>query len=100
MLARQRKEPFMIQRTLTLPELGLIAGTRVALGAGIGLLLADRLNDDQRRAAGWALLAAGALSTVPLAANVLLRRKSAAAPGQRQFRSDRPRQETSIASHA
>ena len=91
----------MIQRTLTLPELGLIAGTRVALGAGIGLLIADRLNDDQRRAAGWALLAVGALSTVPLAANILFRRESAAAPGRRQVRLDRPlRQETSIASHA
>jgi hypothetical protein len=29
----------MIRRTLSLPELGLIAGTRVALGAGIGLLV-------------------------------------------------------------
>jgi hypothetical protein len=27
----------MISRTLTLPELGLIAGTRAALGAGIAL---------------------------------------------------------------
>jgi len=90
----------MIQRTLTLPELGLIAGTRVALGAGIGLLIADRLNDDQRRAAGWTLFAVGALSTVPLAASVLLRRESAAAPGRRQFRSGGPRQERSIASHA
>ena len=90
----------MIQRTLTLPELGLIAGTRVALGAGIGLLIADRLNDDQRRAAGWTLFAVGALSTVPLAANVLLRREAPTAPGQRQIASDRPlRQETSIASH-
>jgi hypothetical protein len=75
----------MIQRTLTLPELGLIAGTRVALGAGIGLLLADRLNDDQRRAAGWALLAVGALSTVPLAADVLLRRDASAAANPRRF---------------
>jgi len=66
----------MISRTVTLPELGLIAGTRVALGAGIGLLLADRLNDDQRRAAGWTLLAVGALSTVPLAANILPRHDS------------------------
>ena len=56
----------MIRRTVTLPEIGLIAGARVALGAGIGLLLADRLNDDQRRAAGWTLLAVGALTTIPL----------------------------------
>jgi hypothetical protein len=61
----------MIRRTVTLPDIGLIAGTRVALGAGVGLLLADRLNDDQRRAVGWTLLAVGALTTLPLAANVL-----------------------------
>jgi hypothetical protein len=29
----------MLERKLTLPELGLLAGTRVALGIGIGLLL-------------------------------------------------------------
>jgi hypothetical protein len=62
---------FMRERRLTLPEIMLIGGTRVALGAGIGLLLGDRLNDDQRRGAGWALLAVGALSTVPLVINVL-----------------------------
>jgi hypothetical protein len=27
-----------------MPEIGLIAGTRVALGVGIGLLISDRLN--------------------------------------------------------
>jgi len=58
---------------VTLPELGLIAGTRAALGAGIGLLLADRLSADQRRAVGWTLLAVGALSTIPLAAEVIFR---------------------------
>ena len=39
----------------------------------IGLLAADRLNDDQRRAVGWTLLAVGALSTIPLAAEVAFR---------------------------
>jgi hypothetical protein len=62
----------MISRTLTLPELGLIAATRVALGMGIGMLIADRLNPDQRRAVGLTLLAVGALTTIPLAADVLL----------------------------
>ena len=59
---------------ITLPELGLIAGTRGALGAGIGLLLADRLNPDQRRAVGWTLLLVGALTTIPLALEVLGKR--------------------------
>ncbi len=62
----------MTQRMITLPLIGLIAGTRAALGAGIALLLADRLTDDQRRAVGWTLTAVGVISTVPLAAHVLL----------------------------
>ena len=61
----------MIHRTVTMPIIGLIAGTRMALGAGIGLLLADRLNQEQRRAVGWTLLAVGALTTIPLALEAL-----------------------------
>jgi len=61
----------MRETRVTLPELGLIAGTRGALGAGIGLLLADHLSDEQRRAVGWTLFLVGAISTVPLAFEVL-----------------------------
>jgi hypothetical protein len=61
----------MKEKVLTIPELTLIAGTRVALGVGIGLLLADKFTDKERKAAGWALVGVGALSTVPLAMNVL-----------------------------
>ena len=56
---------------MTLPEIGLIAGTRVALGVGIGLLLSDRLNRDARKAAGWALLGMGVLTTIPIVAGIL-----------------------------
>jgi hypothetical protein len=49
----------------------LLAGTRVALGAGIGLLISDRLNNDQRKAVGWTLLAVGVLSTIPILAGGL-----------------------------
>ena len=59
------------ERSLTLPEIALIGGTRVALGAGIALLLAHRLSGDQRKGAGWALLTVGALSSIPLIINVL-----------------------------
>ena len=61
-------------RRVTIPELMLIIGTRVALGIGIGLLIADFLTRDQRLGAGWALLAVGVLSTIPLAMEVLRRK--------------------------
>jgi hypothetical protein len=55
---------------ISVPELAMVAGTRAALGAGLGLLLADRLSDDQRRAVGWTLVLIGALSSIPLALEV------------------------------
>ncbi len=61
----------MRETNLTLPELGLIAGTRALLGAGIALLLSDRLQASERRALGWALTAIGLATTIPLAAEVL-----------------------------
>jgi hypothetical protein len=66
----------MIRRIVTLPELGLIAATRAMAGAGIGLLVADQLKHEQRRAIGWTLLAVGILSTIPLAAEVLSHHES------------------------
>ncbi|HET6881275.1 MAG TPA: hypothetical protein VFI31_14030, partial [Pirellulales bacterium] len=61
----------MRETRLTLPEVGLIAGTRGMLGAGIGLLLANRLSGEQRKTAGWTLVAVGALTTVPLVLQVM-----------------------------
>ena len=43
----------------------------VALGVGIGLLLSSKLGHSERKAAGLALTLVGALTTVPLALNVL-----------------------------
>lgn len=65
----------MKKAELTLPEIALIAGTRGMLGAGAGLLLADRLNDDQRKAIGWTLFIVGAISTIPLVMEVLSKRQ-------------------------
>ena len=65
----------MKKAELTLPEIALIAGTRGMLGAGAGLLLADKLNKDQRKAIGWTLLIVGAVSTIPLAMEVLSKRQ-------------------------
>ncbi len=61
----------MIEREINLPTVGLIAGTRVALGMGIGLLVADRLTSEQRQASGWTLVAFGALTTIPLLIEVV-----------------------------
>lgn len=55
---------------MTLPQLALLVGTRAALGAGLGLLLADCLPESQRRAVGWTLVLVGAVTTVPLAYEV------------------------------
>lgn len=60
----------MMERRLTIAEIMLIAGTRIALGAGLGLLLSSRLNNDQRKAAGLALALVGGLTTIPLALGV------------------------------
>ena len=60
----------MRETRITFPEFGLVAGTRAAAGIGIGLLLADRLSPEQRKAVGWTLLLVGALTTIPLALEI------------------------------
>ena len=65
----------MKKSELTLPEIALIAGTRGMLKAGAGLLLADRLNNNQRKAIGWTLFIVGAISTIPLVIEVLSKRQ-------------------------
>jgi multisubunit Na+/H+ antiporter MnhB subunit len=62
--------------SLTLPEVGFIAGTRGALGAGIGLLLSDKLTEPQRRAVGWVLVAVGVITTIPAAIAIFGRREA------------------------
>jgi hypothetical protein len=57
----------MWEKSFTIPELILMAGTRVALGVGLGLLIAGKIKDDTRKGAGLALLVVGAMTTVPLA---------------------------------
>ncbi len=55
---------------LTFPELFLIAATRGMLGAGLALLAAKRLTEEQRETAGYVLTAIGVLTTFPLAFEV------------------------------
>jgi len=60
---------------LTLPELGLLVGTRAALGGGAALLMAERLEKEQRKAVGWTLFLVGAVTTIPLLMMVFAKRR-------------------------
>ena len=70
----------MKEINLTVPEIGLMAGTRVALGVGIGLLLSNRLNKEERKAAGLALLAVGIMTTIPIVIGILANHRGAEKP--------------------
>ena len=70
----------MREISLSVPEIGLMVGTRVALGVGIGLVLSNRLNKDERKAAGLALLAVGIMTTVPIIINIIGKRRDAEKP--------------------
>jgi hypothetical protein len=64
----------MFKTELRLPEIALLAGTRALLGVGIGLLLARKVSDRQRKVTGLTLLAIGVVTTIPLALMVADRR--------------------------
>ncbi|APW59154.1 hypothetical protein [Paludisphaera borealis] len=78
----------MRETHLSLPELALIAGTRGMAGAGLGLLLADRMSDGPRKAVGWTLLLVGVLTTVPLAIQVLGASRSSDSADWSDYRPD------------
>ena len=61
----------MIEKNITLPEMMLWTGPRVALGVGIGMLISRRLGKDAMKAAGLALTLVGAFTTVPLAISII-----------------------------
>jgi len=65
----------MKTKEVALPVVGLIAVTRGMLGAGVGLLVADRIGRHRRVAVGRTLVAIGALSTIPLLASILSHRR-------------------------
>lgn len=56
----------MKEKTLSVPDIGFIAVTRVVLGVGIGLLISGGLDREQRRVVGSALLGIGAVTTIPI----------------------------------
>ena len=76
---------------LTVPEFGFIIATRAALGAGIGLLLSERLSAERRRRIGTALVTVGAITTVPALLSVRrgFRRRGNEHAGSKVNRDDR-----------
>lgn len=58
---------FSKEKTVTVPEIALIAATRGLIGFGAGLLLASRIERKPRRVVGWSLFLLGLASTVPIA---------------------------------
>ena len=56
---------------VSFPELAVLAVTRAFAGAGLGLLLASRLSAESRKAAGWTLFGIGALTTIPIAIELI-----------------------------
>ena len=65
----------MTRLDLSLPELLFIAGTRAALGVGIGMLASLRIRRARRRTLGIGLVTFGGIATLP-AVLLLARRRS------------------------
>jgi len=62
--------------SIHLPELALIVGTRALLGAGVALLLTDKMERENRRLLGWTFALVGAVTTVPLAIELFAENRS------------------------
>jgi hypothetical protein len=57
-------------KSMTVPEIALIAATRGVIGFGAGLLLAGKFKRERRRWLGWTLFISGLASTIPIALHV------------------------------
>ena len=58
------------EKSVTVPEIALIAATRGAIGFGAGLLLASKFKHERRKVLGWTLFLSGLASTIPIAMHV------------------------------
>jgi hypothetical protein len=73
-MKRQRRNREHVKRVeLPVPEIGILAVTRAMLGAGVGLMVADKLSERQRRVIGRTLFLIGVLSTIPLVKDIARR---------------------------
>jgi hypothetical protein len=78
-MKRQRREREHVKRVeLPVPEIGILAVTRAMLGAGVGLMVADKLSERQRRVIGRTLFLIGVLSTIPLVKDIARRMHTSA----------------------
>jgi len=66
-------------KSVTVPEIALIAVTRGAIGFGAGLLLAEKFKRQQRKVLGWTLFLSGLASTIPIALHVFGKKEASAA---------------------
>ena len=58
-------ECIMKNLVLSFPTFGFVVATRAMLGAGIGLLVSDRLPAERRKIVGLTLAVIGAAATIP-----------------------------------
>jgi len=65
-------------KSVTVPEIALIAATRGAIGFGAGLLLAGKFKRERRKVLGWALFLSGLASTIPIAMHVFGKKHASA----------------------
>jgi hypothetical protein len=63
-------------KSVTVPEIALIAATRGAIGFGAGLLLANKFKREQRKMLGWTLFISGLASTIPIAMRIFGRKQA------------------------
>ena len=66
-------------RSVTVPEIALIAATRGAIGFGAGLLLASKFKRERRKVLGWTLFLSGLASTIPIAMHLFGKKERVAA---------------------
>jgi len=65
---------------LTLADIGMINSTRFVIGTAVGLLLADRMDRNTRKAVGASLLVAGIMFSIPMGLSILAKLRGVNAP--------------------
>lgn len=68
-------------KSVTVPELALIAATRGVIGFGAGLLMSGKIRRERRKALGWTLFLSGLASTIPIAMHVFGKKEATAGFG-------------------